>query len=217
MTDEKDGTTVWNEDGAGGGETELLPPATQTGPTAPTAWSDYQEDKPVREGLSWKQVSLIAAAIFIPLTAVAVMIISSWLQQGKPPVVVEPQRAVTVPPAAPPAPAPAAVPPPVTVTAAPPVTVTQIPRAAPPPDETFLICPDGHTGVATNVTSCEFALNVHESYLSQGGPTVIAYSPVTGETYEMVCHAGFTSHLSNGMTVNSVRCTGGNDAVVILW
>jgi hypothetical protein len=67
VTDEKDGTTVWNEDGAGGSETELLPPATQAGPTAPTAWSDYQEDKPVREGLSWKQVSLIAAAIFIPM------------------------------------------------------------------------------------------------------------------------------------------------------
>jgi hypothetical protein len=78
---------------------------------APTAWSDYElEDKPVREGLSWKQVCLIAAAIFIPFTAVAVMIISSWLQQGKPPVVGEPQRVVTVPPPAPLAPAPAAVP-----------------------------------------------------------------------------------------------------------
>jgi hypothetical protein len=51
--------------------------------------------------------------------------------------------------------------------------------AAPPPDATFSICPDGHTGVATSVTSCEFALNVHTSYLNQGGPTVIAYSPVT--------------------------------------
>jgi hypothetical protein len=218
VTDEKDGTTVWNEDGAGGGETELLPPATQAGPTA---WSDFQEDKPVRDGLSWKQVCLIAAAIFVPLSAIAVMIVSSWLQpQGKPPVVTEPTRVVAVPPAAPPA--PAAMPPPVTVTVPPPVTVTQaapppVPVAAPPPQETFIICPDGHTGVATSVTSCEFALNVHVGYLRQGGPTVIAYSPVTGDTYEMECHAGFTSHLSNGMTVNSVRCVGGNDAVVILW
>jgi hypothetical protein len=110
VTDEKDGTTVWNEDGAGGSETELLPPATQAGPTA---WSDYQEDKPVREGLSWKQVSLIAAAIFIPLTAVAVMIISSWIQQhSKPPVVSEPLKVGTVPPAAAPQ-APVVVPPPV--------------------------------------------------------------------------------------------------------
>ena len=67
------------------------------------------------------------------------------------------------------------------------------------------------------MTSCEFALNVHKSYLSQGGPTMIAYGPVTGDTYEMECHAGFTSHLSNGMAVDSVRCVGGNDAVVILW
>jgi hypothetical protein len=73
--------------GAGGDVTEIVNPVldyeqhceTQV---APTAWSDYQrEDKPVREGPSWKQVSLIAAAIFIPLTAVAVMIISFWVQQ----------------------------------------------------------------------------------------------------------------------------------------
>jgi hypothetical protein len=229
MSDEKDGTTVWHQEGAGGDETEIVNPVLDyeqhcETEVAPAAWSDYQpEDKRVREGPSWKQVCLIAAAIFIPLTAVAVMIISSWLeQQGKPPVVGEPPRVVTVPPAAPPAPAPAAVPPPVTVTAPPPVTVTQaapppVTVAAPPSHETFLICPDGHTGVATNVTSCAFALNVHESYLSQGGPTVIAYSPVTGDTYEMQCHAGFTSHLSNGMTVDSVRCVGGNNAVVILW
>jgi hypothetical protein len=218
----QDETGLWSEDGAGGGETELLPPATQV---RPTAWSDYQrEDKPVREGPSWKQVCLIAAAIFIPLTAVAVMLISSWLQQqGKPPVVSEPLKVVTVPPAAPAA--PAAVPPPVTVTAPPPVTVTQTPAAAPPPvtvtapptQGTFLVCPDGHTGVATTVTSCQFAMNVRDSYLRQGGPTVIAYSPVTGDTYEMECHAGFTSHLSNGLTVDSVRCVGGNNAVVILW
>jgi hypothetical protein len=223
MTDEKDGTTVWNEDGAGGSETELLPPATQAGPTAPTAWSDYQEDKPVRDGLSWKQVTLIAAAIFIPLTAVAVMIINSWLRQpGEPQVVTEPTRVVTVPPAAPPAPAPSAMPPPATVTVPPPVTVTETraappPMAAPPSQGTFIVCPDGHSGVATSVTSCEFAMNVRDSYLGQGGPTVIAYSPVTGESYQMECHAGFTSHLTNGLTVNSVRCAGGNDAVVILW
>jgi hypothetical protein len=89
--------------------------------------------------------------------------------------------------------------------------------AAPPSQGTFIVCPDGHSGVATSVTSCEFAMNVRESYLSQGGPTVIAYSPVTGESYQMECHAGFTSHLTNGLTVNSVRCVGGNDAVVILW
>jgi hypothetical protein len=68
VTDEKDGTTIWNGDGAGGSETELLPATTKPGPTA---WSDYQEDKPVREGLSWKQVSLIAAAILTPMNGCA--------------------------------------------------------------------------------------------------------------------------------------------------
>ena len=78
---------------------------------------------------------MIAAVIFIPPTAVAVMIIGSRVHQlQKPPVVGEPLRVVTIPPAAPPAPAPAAVPPPVTVIAPPPpVTVTQTPEAAPPP------------------------------------------------------------------------------------
>ena len=207
--------------GAGGAETELLPPATQA---RPAAWSDYQrEDQPVREGPSWKQVSLIAAAIFIPLTAVAV-IISPWLQpEGKPAVVGEPARVITVPAAAPQA--PTVLPPPVTVTAPPPVTVTQTAVAAPPPvtvtappaNETFLICPDGHSGVATGVTSCQFAMNVRSSYLRQGGPTVFAYSPVTGDNYEMDCRTGYSARLANSATVDSVRCTGGNNAVVILW
>ncbi len=43
--------------------------------------------------------------------------------------------------------------------------------AAPPHQETFLICPDGHSGVATNVTSCQFAMNVHASYDIEGGPS----------------------------------------------
>lgn len=226
-------TGMWSKDGAGGDETEIVNPVldyeqhcdTEVGPTA---WSHYQpEDRPVREGPSWKQVSLIAAAIFVPLSAVAVLLISSWVQQqGKPPVVSEPLKVVTVPPAAAP-PAPAVVPPPVTVTASPPVTVTQAapppvtvaapPVAAPPEHGAFLVCPDGHSGVATGVTSCQFAMNVRDSYLSQGGPEVIAYSPVTGQSYDMECVAGYTAHLNTGRTVDAVRCVGGNDAVVVLW
>jgi hypothetical protein len=234
MSDEKEGTTVWADDGAGGDETEIVNPVldyeqhcdTEVGPTA---WSRYQpENELVREGPSWKQVSLIAAAIFVPLAAVAVMLISSWVQQqSKPPVVSEPIKVVTVPPAAANTQAPVVVPPPVTVTAPPPVTVTQAapppvtvaapPVAAPPVNGAFLVCPDGHSGVATGVTSCQFAMNVRTSYLSQGGPEVIAYSPVTGQSYDMECLAGFTANLNNGRTVNAVRCVGGSDAVVILW
>jgi hypothetical protein len=46
--------------------------------------------------------------------------------------------------------------------------------------ELFLVCPDGHSGIATTVTSCPFAENVRIAYLTQGGPVVVAYSPVTG-------------------------------------
>ena len=67
------------------------------------------------------------------------------------------------------------------------------------------------------MTTCQFAMNVRDSYDSDGGPVVNAYSPVTGETYQMVCHSGYSATLANGTTVDSVRCTGGNNAVVILW
>jgi hypothetical protein len=207
-----DETGLWSEDGAGGDETEQFAPPTEV---RTSAWSDEQrEDQPDRGGQSWKQVGLIAAAIFVPLTAL-VVIIGLWLQQRSKPPAPEPSRA--------PQPTSAVASPPVTVTAPPPVTVTQPPApppvtvTAPPANETFIICPDGHSGVATGVTSCQFAMNVRQSYLSGGGPTVIAYSPVTGDTYQMQCLSGYTSHLNNGLTVNSVRCTGGNNAVVILW
>lgn len=224
MAGEKDGTTAWGQDGAGGDDTEIVNPVVDYDQhceteAAPTAWSDYTGEEP--KDLRWKRAWLIATAIFVPLIVVAV-IVGVWVNQlSKPSGAGEPQKVITV--AA--QPAPPVVPPTVTVTAPPPVTVTQTAQAAPPPltvtapptQGTFLICPDGHTGVATSVTSCQFAVNVRYGYLRQGGPTVIAYSPVTGETYEMQCHAGFTSHLSNGQTVDSVRCVGGNDAVVILW
>lgn len=214
----KDETGVWSEDGAGGDETEHLAPPTEA---RSAAWSDEQrEDQPVGEGQSWKQVGLIAAAIFVPLTAL-VVIIGLWLQEPRKSPVPEPSRA-------PQATTPAAIPPPVTVTAPPPATFTQAapppvtvaappPVAAPPIQGTFLVCPDGHSGVATGVTSCQFAMNVRDSYLSQGGPEVIAYSPVTGQSYDMQCAAGYTAHLSTGKTVDAVRCVGGNDAVVVLW
>lgn len=227
MAGEEDGTTGWGRDSAGGDDTEIVRPVvayghhwTDTEAAAPAAWSEYTTEEEPKD-LRWKRAWLIAAAIFVPLIVVAALV-GAWVNRlSKPSVASEPQKVITV--AA--QPAPAVVPPTVTVTAPPPVTVTQTAQAALPPmtvtatptQGTFLICPDGHTGVATSVTSCQFAVNVRYSYLHQGGPTVIAYSPVTGGTYEMQCHVGFTSHLSNGQTVDSVRCVGGNDAVVILW
>jgi hypothetical protein len=92
--------------------------------------------------------------------------------------------------------------------------------------ELFVPCPatfsgggyPSASGIASTVTSCPFAENVRYNYIVSGGMSVInAYSPAMGEVYTMQCGTGFTAHLSNGMTVNSVRCVGGNDAVVVLY
>ena len=81
----------------------------------------------------------------------------------------------------------------------------------------FIACPSGRDGVATTVTSCEFADNVRRAYFDQYGQVVMAYSPVTGNVYDMQCASGFTAHMNNGLVVDSVRCVGGNNAVVVLW
>ena len=49
------------------------------------------------------------------------------------------------------------------------------------------------------------------------GPVVVAYSPVTGMAYNMQRGSGFAAHRSTGVTVPSVSCVGGNDAVVVLF
>ena len=83
--------------------------------------------------------------------------------------------------------------------------------------DVFMMCPSGHDGVATDVTSREFADNVRRAWLTQYGPVVLAYSPVTGNVYDMQCAGGFTAHMNNGMVVDAVHCVGGNNAVVVLW
>jgi len=84
-------------------------------------------------------------------------------------------------------------------------------------DDGFIMCPSGRDGVATAVTSCPFADDVRFSYFTQDGQVVTAYSPVTGEYYEMQCAGGFYAHFITGMTVRSVRCVGGDNAVVVIW
>lgn len=84
-------------------------------------------------------------------------------------------------------------------------------------DDDFLVCPSGHSGIATSVTSCAFAESVRQAYLSQDGPVVTAYSPTTGKYYDMQCAPGFVAQLRYGPTVPSVRCVGGYNAVVIVF
>jgi len=83
--------------------------------------------------------------------------------------------------------------------------------------ELVTICPDGHSGVARGQTSCPFAHNVRVGLLYQGGPIVVAPSPVTGDVYTMQCSPGFQIDLDNGMAVSAYRCVGGNNAVVWAW
>src|SRR5258705_88718 len=61
--------------------------------------------------------------------------------------------------------------------------------------EEFLVCPDGHSGIATTVTSCPFAENVRVAWFTQPGQVVEAYSPVTGTFYDMQCADGFMAYL----------------------
>jgi hypothetical protein len=85
-------------------------------------------------------------------------------------------------------------------------------------DGIFTICPSGVSGVATTVTSCAFADNVRSTWIRSGGSSLIqAYSPVTNTYYEMQCSADFTATLNSGRTVQAIRCSGGNNAVVIAW
>ena len=66
-------------------------------------------------------------------------------------------------------------------------------------------------GVGNGVTSCPFAQVVRDEYLRSGpkggARAVVAYSPVTGISYTMVC-------APEGAIVT---CRGGNDAVVNIY
>lgn len=64
-------------------------------------------------------------------------------------------------------------------------------------------------GRGTDVTSCEFAVAVRDAYVAQnteGAASLEVRSPVTDESYSMSCSG-------QGVT----RCTGGNNAVVVLY
>jgi hypothetical protein len=91
MSADKDGgTTVWNEDGAGGDETELVPPVTEAGPAA-NAWSlDDVEDYP-STGIqeiphSWKD-AFGRSAVLLFLAAAAAFTVAVggflWLDSHK--------------------------------------------------------------------------------------------------------------------------------------
>lgn len=84
--------------------------------------------------------------------------------------------------------------------------------------DVFDICPDGREGVVGGHTTCDFAENVREVFFGSGQPDhFVAYSPVTGDRYEMDCASGYSARFSDGMVRDSIRCYAGENAEVVLW
>jgi hypothetical protein len=84
--------------------------------------------------------------------------------------------------------------------------------------DVFEMCPDGHEGVVGGHTSCEFAENVRLAFFASGeSHHFIAYSPVTGERYEMDCEGMYPAYFPDGAVVTSTRCYAGENAEVVVW
>jgi hypothetical protein len=216
-------------------KTEIVPPVTQA--AHEHAWS---QEEAVTEVLRqpWSQ-AWSAAAVFLMLAVLVVMGIVGWalLHNGSQSGQSAEMRVsnAPLPAAALPSISSAAVQPPVadgrTVppVAAPPSTVTVTPtaptvtvQAAPLPasgnTDVFNICPDGHEGVVGGHTSCAFAANVRQIFYATGmSNNFTAFSPVTGDGYEMTCVGRYPAYFSDGSTKISTRCYGGDNAEVVIW
>jgi hypothetical protein len=213
---------------AGNDETTIVPPPTQAAPPE-HAWSrEEPETEPLRQ--SWSQ-AWSAAAILLMCAAVVAIAITGWalLRKGSHPSQSPgaPASSITQTPMAA---APQSPPSTVAVTPAPPPTVTveaspPAPRhsdsgAPPAPGGTdvFTMCPDGHEGVVGGHTSCAFAANVRQIFYASGmSNNFTAYSPVTGDGYEMTCVGRYRAYFNDGSTLISTRCYGGDNAEVVVW
>jgi hypothetical protein len=84
--------------------------------------------------------------------------------------------------------------------------------SAPPAQADTVMCPDGQEGVI-GPTTCEFAQNVRAAYYGSGSTntvtgaiSLVAFSPITGERYDMTC-----------VSEHPAYCTGGSDAEVVVY
>jgi hypothetical protein len=85
-------------------------------------------------------------------------------------------------------------------------------------DGDFTTCPSGRDGVIDGTaTTCAFADHVRSAWLGQPGNPVVAYSPVTDQTYRMFCIGNQTVTFTDGHIADAVQCVGGNDAEVVVW
>lgn len=220
--------------GAADDPTTVVPPPTEA--EFGHAWSN-EEPATVALSRPWRSVWMIAGVGLLcgVVVAFAIFGVVALFRDGNDtkreatpvtPVLLAPAAAPTNLPAA--SPGGVAQPPPtvvaqpqptVTVTS-PPTTVTA--QAAPPPaaggNDVFTICPDGHEGVVGGHTTCVFAANVRQIFYATGmSKNFTAFSPVTGNGYDMTCISGYPAYFSDGSTKISTRCYGGDNAQVVIW
>lgn len=99
------------------------------------------------------------------------------------------------------------------------VPVLAVALAAPAHADVFTMCPDNREGIVGGHTSCAFAENVRKSFYLLGMPTnFVAYSPYTGNSYDVMCDSHMTTaSFVTGEVLRSVRCFAGDDAEVVIW
>jgi hypothetical protein len=223
---------------ADGDATTFVPPPTQVAPEM--AWSAEDETEEIRLQswrLTWRRAAVFGGVGAVIALAVgfgggwALVQMHAKEANRRPPVstnVAPTPASKATDPAPPPAqtvtvttnPAPPAT---VTVTPPPPAPIVTV-EASPPPDtatahtDIFTICPDGHEGVVGGHTTCAFAENVRRTFYTTGMPNnFTAFSPVTGDAYQMTCVGRYPAYFSDGSTMTSTRCYGGDDAEVVIW
>jgi hypothetical protein len=212
-------TAAGTRHGAGDAETEFVPPPTEAATI--NAWSS---EDPVTEVLPrpWRSTWAIAGiglvcAVVVALAIFGVVALVRDGHGGKE------ANTITPPPPTPTSSptGPAAAPLPATVTVTPPSTTVTAQAPLPPATDStdvFTICPDRHEGVVGGRTTFAFAANVRKIFYATGmSNSFTAYSPVTGDAYQMTCVGRYPAYFSDGSTTISTRCYGGDNAEVVIW
>lgn len=213
-----------------GDATTVIPPPTVA--ASELAWSlDDNDGTATATPRSWRS-AWVVAGVGVLCAAGAVAAIAAFGLGSETGPEAAPRTGTvesTMPPAALPpitTPAPAAAPsppPPSTVTVTPESPPTVTVEADPPPPlsggtDVFTICPDGHEGVVGGHTTCAFAENVRRIFFATGmANNFTAFSPVTGDAYKMTCVGGYPAYFTDGTTMISTHCYGGDNAEVVIW
>ena len=82
----------------------------------------------------------------------------------------------------------------------------------------FTMCQSGNQGVVGENTTCAFAENVQRAFYASGMANQFsAYSPATGERYDMNCAGLYSAHFTSGQVLTSTHCYAGDNAEVVIW